>query len=81
MDNKYAENAGFSFSSQQIAAVLSSPEGKQLLSLLSRDGGATLQQAAQALRSGDAELAKSLVSPIMQTEQAQALIAKINTKA
>ena len=81
MDNKYAENAGFSFSSQQIAAVLSSPEGKQLLSLLGRDGGAALQQAAQALRSGDTELAKSLVSPIMQTEQAQALIARINNQA
>ena len=81
MDNKYSDNASFSFTKQQIAAVLSSSEGKELLSLLSRDGGAALRQAAQALQSGDTELAKSLVGPMMQSEQAQALIAKINERA
>ena len=40
MDNSYRENEGLPFTKQQLAAVLSSSEGKQLLSLLSRDGGA-----------------------------------------
>ena len=81
MDNSSQENAGFSFTSQQLAAVLSSKEGKQLFALLSRDGGNALSQAAQALKNGDTELAKSLVSPMMQSDEAQALIAKINERA
>ena len=81
MDNLYRENEGLPFTKQQLAAVLSSSEGKQLLSLLSRDGGAALSQAAQALKNGDTELAKSLVSPMLQSSEAQALIAKINEQA
>ena len=81
MDNNHCDYAGFSFTKQQLAAVLSSSEGKQLLSLLSRDGGAALSQAAQALRNGDTELAKSIVSPLMQSGEAQALIEKINERA
>lgn len=81
MDNNHWDNAGFSFTKQQLAAVLSTPEGRQLLTLLSRDGGGALSQAAQALKSGDTELAKSLVSPLLQNDEAQALIAKINEQA
>ena len=81
MDNSCRENEGLPFTKQQLAAVLSSSEGKQLLSLLSRDGGAALSQAAQALKNGDTELAKSLVSPMLQSSEAQALIAKINEQA
>ena len=81
MDNSFDNAAGFSFTQQQLAAVLASQEGKQLLALLSRDGGAALAQAAQALRQGDTALAKSLVSPMMQSAEAQALIAKINERA
>jgi len=78
MDNNHCDYAGFSFTKQQLAAVLSTPEGRQLLS---RDGGSALSQAAQALKNGDAELAKSLVSPMLQSSEAQALIAKINEQA
>ena len=81
MDNNHCDYAGFSFTKQQLAAVLSTPEGRQLLTLLSRDGGSALSQAAQALRNGDAELAKSIVSPLMQSDEAQALIEKINERA
>ena len=81
MDNNHCDYAGFSFTKQQLAAVLSSSEGKQLLSLLSRDGGAALSQAAQAFKNGDTELAKSIVSPLMQSDEAQALIEKINERA
>ena len=81
MDNNHCDHAGFSFTKQQLAAVLSTPEGRQLLTLLSRDGGSALSQAAQALRNGDTELAKSIVSPLMQSGEAQALIEKINERA
>ena len=81
MDNSYRENEGLPFTQQQLAAVLSSSEGKQLLSRLSRDGGAALSQAAQAFKNGDTELAKSIVSPLMQSDEAQALIEKINERA
>ena len=81
MDNNHCDYAGFSFTKQQLAAVLSTPEGRQLLTLLSRDGGSALSQAAQALKNGDAELAKSLVSPMLESSEAQALIAKINEQA
>ena len=40
-----------------------------------------LSQAAQALRNGDTELAKSIISPLMQSDEAQALIEKINERA
>ena len=69
MDNNHCDYAGFSFTKQQLAAVLSTPEGRQLLTLLSRDGGSALSQAAQALKNGDAELAKSLVSPMLQSSE------------
>ena len=49
MDNNHWDHAGFSFTKQQLAAVLSTNEGRQLLTLLSRDGGSALSQAAQAL--------------------------------
>ncbi len=39
------------------------------------------ETAAQALRNGDTELAKSIVSPLMQSGEAQALIEKINERA
>ena len=42
---------------------------------------AVLRQAAQALQNGDTELAKSIVSPLMQSGEAQALIEKINERA
>ena len=81
MDNNHCDYAGFSFTKQQLAAVLSTNEGRQLLTLLSRDGGSALSQAAQVLKNGDTELAKSLVSPMLQSNEAQALIAKINEQA
>ncbi|MFQ8767770.1 MAG: hypothetical protein ACLR8U_15610 [Oscillospiraceae bacterium] len=57
------------------------PRAGSFWTLLSRDGGSALSQAAQALKNGDAELAKSLVSPMLESSEAQALIAKINEQA
>lgn len=69
---------GFSFSPQEIARVLGSPEGRQLLQLLQRDGGERLRAAASAAAAGNTEQAKSIVAPVMESPEAQELIRKIN---
>lgn len=83
MDKNYhsPEHSGANFSPRQIAAVLSSEEGKALLSLLGRDGGAALHAAADAFARGQTELAKSLIAPMLENAQAQELIDKINRQA
>lgn len=80
MDNGHSGKLPASFSAEQVQAVLGSEAGKQLLSLLNRDGGKTLCQAAQALKNGDSDAAQQLLSPLMQTPQAQELIHRINEK-
>lgn len=69
-----------SFSPADIQKVLGSKEGKQLLQLLTRDGGATLKQAADAVSSGNFGKAWEVLNPVMQTPQATELVDKINQK-
>ena len=67
-----------SFSADQLRRVLSSAEGKQLLALLTADGGGRLRQAAEAVKAGDHTRAQAILQPVLQTEQAQALLQKLN---
>lgn len=69
---------GLSFTPQDITRILGSPAGRQLLSLLQKDGGVTLRAAIGAATAGRTEEAKALLSPIMETQEAQRLIAQIN---
>ena len=69
---------GFSFTPQEISRVLGSPEGKQLLKLLQRDGGKALRAAAAAAAAGRTEEAKGILAPVMESAEAQALVRKIN---
>ena len=71
-------NKQLSFNEKDIKRVLGSPEGQQILRLLNRDGGQALRQAADALRSGNTEEAKRVLSPIMESEEAAGLINKLN---
>ena len=71
-------NKQLPFTEKDIKRVLGSPEGQQILRLLNRDGGQALRQAADALRSGNTEEAKRVLSPIMESEQAAGLINKLN---
>lgn len=68
-----------SFSAEEMRRVLGSPEGKQLLALLSRDGS-SLKAAAQAFQSGDTAGAQRLLQPLVSTPEASALLQKINKK-
>ena len=70
-----------SFSAAEIQAVLGSQEGKRLLELLNRDGGAALRSAAQSVRNGDMAAAKAAVAPLLQTGEAQSLMEKISGRA
>ena len=62
---------------QQVKKLLSSSAGKQLLQLLTQDGGAALQQAAACLKTGNLSGAQSAVAPIMEQAQAQALLRQL----
>lgn len=64
-------------SEAELKRVLASQEGRQLLSLLRRDGGDALQKAMQAVKAGDYEAAKTLLSPMLQDPEATALLGKL----
>ena len=68
------------FSETEIKAVLGSEEGKKLMALLNRDGGAILRQAAASIQSGDQKGAAELLSPLMQSPEAAELVKKINDR-
>ena len=67
-----------SLSADQLRRVLDSAEGKQLLALLAADGGGRLRQAAEAVKAGDHARAQAILQPVLQTEQAQALLQKLD---
>lgn len=73
-------NQKLPFDAQDVRRVLGSPEGQKILKLLNQDGGKALRQAADALRSGKPEDAMKALSPIMDTDEAAALIDKINKR-
>ncbi len=68
------------FSAEQVKQILNSPEGKQLISLLSRDGGKGMQQAAAEYRKGNLTGAQEALKPLVQTAEAEALLKKLNGK-
>ncbi len=72
------ENGNPMLDPEAVRQVLESPAGKALLQLLQQDGGATLRQAADALRAGDTAKAQRIVAPLMQTEQAVRLTDALN---
>ena len=67
-----------SFSPEQLRRVLGSSEGRQLLALLSSGCGERLRQAADAAKQGAHARAMELLQPVLNTEQAQALLRKLN---
>ena len=66
-----------SFSPEQLRRVLGSAEGRQLLALPACGGGRR-RQAADAAKQGDHARAMELLRPVLNTEQAQALLRKLN---
>lgn len=67
-----------SFSEAQLRQMLGSPAGRELLQLLTQDGGAAMQQAAAAVRAGNQQRAQELLRPLLETPQAQALLRQLH---
>ena len=73
-----------SFSADQLRRVLGSAEGRQLLALLGMltpqaySTAGRLRQAAEAVKAGDHTRAQAILQPVLQTEQAQALLQKLD---
>lgn len=68
------------FSEEQARQLLASEEGRELMRLLSQDGGRQLRQAAAAFQSGDTAGAQEALSPLLSTPEAARLLHKINGK-
>lgn len=76
-----AENtnfSGFSVSGEQIRQVLGSDKGRQLIALLQKNGGQTLQKAMQAAKSGDADGAKQAMESLLAGKEAAALLSQMS---
>lgn len=74
------ELGGFQINQENIQKVFGTNEGRQLLALLSRDGGAALKKAAAALQRGDQAGAAAVLEPLMTTPEAQELVRRLNQK-
>ena len=74
MEHQNAENS-LPFTPQQLRSLIAAPEGRKLLSLLSRDGGAAFREAAAAFRAGDWAGAECAAAPLFRTPEAQELLA------
>ena len=69
---------GFTFQPQDLARVLGSAEGRQLMALLQKDGGGRLREAINAASAGRADDAKSILAPLLENPEAQDLIKKLS---
>ncbi len=59
---------------KNMQALLSSPEGKKLMALLSADGGKALREAGAALKSGNEAQAQASMAPLLQSSEVQKLL-------
>ena len=58
----------------EFQKLMSTKEGKQLVSLLSTNGGAALKSAAEALKAGDEAGAKAKMEPLANNAEIQKLL-------
>ena len=65
-------------SPHDMQKVMSSPEGKELLTLLARSG--KLNQAMEAFKKGDMKGVQEALAPVMASEKAGQLVEKLNRK-
>lgn len=66
--------------SQEIQRLLNSPQAQQLIALLNRDGGKTMRQASEAAAKGDYQAVQKLLSPQLQSEEAEKLMNELKKK-
>ena len=76
-----AANNSLPFSKEDLRRVLSSPEGRQLLSILRAGDGEALNRATQAVGRGDYADAQALLSPMLRNPEAQKLMEQLKKQA
>ncbi len=62
---------------ERLISLGNTPEGKQLLTMLTQNGNESVKNAAQAALSGDKETAKNALMTLFSTKEGQALAAKL----
>lgn len=77
MFSNAANNSSIPVSPEELRRVLTSPEGQKLLTLLRADGGEALKQAAKSVKQGDYDGAKTVLEPMLQNPEAQALLGRL----
>lgn len=78
MDQNQSSAFPKNFSEKDLKTLLQSDAGKQLLTLLNKDGGAALRQAAAAISSGQYQKAYETIAPMMENKEAATLIDQLN---
>lgn len=78
MQAENANFAGISVTAEQIRQVLESKEGQQLVTMLQKKGGSTLQQAMSAAKRGDAAGAKQAMTSLLNDREAASLLSKMS---
>lgn len=65
----------------KFSEILSSPQGKSVLSAILSDGGDKLRKAAEDMKKGNKETAKQIFSSIMATKDGAEILGKIISAA
>ncbi len=69
-----------SFSMQEALRLAKSPAGQQLLALLQKNGGDDLKKAMNQAASGNYDHAKTLISNLLSSSDAQKLLSQLEEK-
>lgn len=78
MKSEHAKIGGISVSEEQVRQVMGSDAGKQLIALLQKKGGTSLQQAVQAAQGGDTSGAKNAIESLLKDPAAADLLSRLN---
>lgn len=62
---------------KKLQSLLTTREGMQLMKLLSADGGSALRQAGEALKAGDQQKVRDIMSPMLNNSQVQNLLSSL----
>lgn len=81
LKNCGSKGEGVSANFDKYASILSSPEGRRIISGLTNDGGKALKKAANDLKKGDMDAAKSMLSSVMSTKEGSELISRVIKQA
>ncbi len=65
---------------QAIRALMNTPDGKRLMTLLGSDGGKALRAAASAMQQGNEKKAQENMAPLLSNPEVQAILSNLNQR-